>query len=165
MTVWKQVGPWTYQFYEPDIPPNELGAFSAIVSRWQKKRQGRPVPAWSDFDFSDFKGWHGNLVIYEFSYDPFDWKVRLSGTNVDELYKRTLTGLDREEFYIDAIEREEAGEFYEMASRELLIAHTIGPLNLKDRDYREVAYLELPLSDDGKQATHSIELVLPQKSR
>lgn len=161
MALWKHVGPWAYNYYDPDEDLKKLVGFEAIVSLWQERRQGRRVPAWRDFDFTDFKGWHGNLVVYEFSYDPFDWKVRLSGSNVDELFDRGLTGLDRGSVYENSIEKKEAGKFYEMTSRNLLIAHTTGPLNIRHRDFRHVCYLELPLCDRGDKATHAIELVLP----
>ena len=59
------------------------------------------------------------------------------------------------------IEQDESEEIYEMACRKLYISNTFGPLNVKNLDYKEIEFLELPLSDDGIRATHTIEAAIP----
>ena len=68
--IWKDTGKWTFTHYDPDIDPALLPHFSKLIEIWQSKRQGRRVPAWQDFDFYDFKGWHGYISVYEVTYDP-----------------------------------------------------------------------------------------------
>lgn len=161
MTVWREHLGWTYNYFQPDADPSIIPVFSDFVALWQSKRKGRPVPARRDFNFYDFTGWHGWVCIHEVRYDPFDYTVRLSGSSVDELYGLTTQGLDREEMNRIYSEQFVRDEFDEFACRNLLVAYIEGPLNIKDRTYTRVRYLELPLSDNGERADHTIEIVQP----
>jgi len=156
VTLWKKIDEFSFSYFKPDENSPELHLFKDLIDVWQSKRRGRYVPAWSDFDFFDFKGWHGYLAIYDIFYDPFDYRTRLTGVQFDDLLGRNMTGKNREEFMELAVEDEFADKFYEMACREMLIAHTKG-VNVKGREHRKVEFLELPLSDDGRRATQTIE--------
>ena len=161
MTIWRRYQGWTYEYFEPDVDPASVPTFSDLLAMWQSKRRGRRVPARSDFSFYDFKGWHGWVCIHEVRYDPFDYTVRLSGSSIDSLYGLSTQGFGREEMnevYSEQIIRDEFDEF---ACRNLLISYIDGPLNIKDRTFTNVRYLELPVSDDGKRADHTIEVVHP----
>ncbi len=92
MAMWKEFEGWTYEHFDRDIEPAALPGFEDLVRLWQDRRGDRAVPSWSDFDFYDFKGWHSQLGLYEISYDPFDYTCRLSGTVVDGVFGRTMTG-------------------------------------------------------------------------
>ncbi|MEQ8443011.1 MAG: hypothetical protein RIM33_14745 [Alphaproteobacteria bacterium] len=151
---------WTYRSFEPDMAAEELPRFEELIRLWQSRRNGRRVPAWRDFDFLDFKGWHGLISVYEITYDPFDWKVRLSGTCVDHVFGQARTGKTRSELYADALEEEEATAFYEKACADQMICLTRGPINLQDRDFHWVEFLELPCSDGPEVATHTIEAMI-----
>jgi hypothetical protein len=164
MTLWKQQNGWRYECFEPDTDPSTFPHFEDLVRLWQSKRQGRRVPSKKDFDFYDFKGWHGWLVLYDVKWDPFDYVVRLSGTQVDELYGFGATGFDRQkmnEVYEETTVRD---EFDEMNCRNLTISRISGPLNIKGKGFQRVVYLELPLSEDGNRASATIEAVVPLKS-
>lgn len=161
MTLWKEIDRWRYHYYEPDESAEEFPNFASLHDIWRSKRNGRRVPAWKDFDFYDFVGWHGKLSIYEIRYDPFDYTVRLSGTNIDEMYQRNMKGVQLDDMRELILEQNNSEEFYEMTCRNLCIAKTFGPLNVKNLDYKEVEFLEFPLSDDGIRATHTIEAALP----
>src|SRR3546814_10666957 len=50
-----------------------------------------------------------------------------------------------------------------MNCRNLMVALTTGPLNVINRTYKSVSYLELPLSDDGRRASNTIEAALPHE--
>ena len=157
MTIWKVFEDWTYEYFDRDIEPVALPGFEDFVRLLQDRRGDRVVPSWSDFDFYDFKGWHGRLGLYEISYDPFDYTCRLSGTEVDEAFGQTMTGTKGSELAELRVEHPFTLEFYEMVCREMLIARTSGPLNLKGREYIHATFLALPLSDDGLRATHVLE--------
>ena len=161
MTLWKFENGWRYEYFEPDIDPASIPEFESLLTVWQSKRAGRRVPSRRDFDFYDFKGWHGWITLYDVTYDPFDYVVRLSGTNIDQLYGRTTKGLDREGMNRIYAETATRDEFDEMTCRKLLISHITGPLNVQGKTYNRVAYLELPLSDDGERASSTIEAILP----
>ncbi len=161
MTVWRQFEGWTYEYFDADIDPATIPTFSSFVALWQSKRKGRRVPARDDFDFYDFKGWHGWVCIHEVRYDPFDYTVRLSGSSIDSLYGLSTQGFDRDEMNKIYSEQTVRDAFDEFACRNLLISYIEGPLNIKDRTFTSVRHLELPLSNGGDKADHTIEVVFP----
>ncbi len=161
MTIWYQSDRWTYRYFEPDIDPASIPEFEGLIRIWQSKRGDRRVPAWSDFEFYDFVGWHGQISVYDVHYDPFDYTTRLSGTRQDALFGRTLTGLNRADFNAFYLRDSKMDTFSEFICRNLYISYMEGPLNMKGREFKSVRYLELPLSDDGSRAHHTLESILP----
>ena len=160
MAIWKEFEDWTYEYFDRDIEPAALPGFEDLVRLWLDRRGDRPVPSWSDFDFYDFKGWHGRISVYDVSYDPFDYISRLSGTEVDEALGRTMTGTKGSEITEMRLESVAPMEFYEMTCRQMLIARTSGSLNLKGREHVLVTLVEFPLSDDGLRTTHTLEALV-----
>lgn len=163
MVLWKEEKGWRYEYFEPDVDASAIPEFESLIRTWQSKRNGRRVPAKDDFDFFDFKGWHGWISLFDVFYDPFDYVVRLSGTRVDELYGCSTTGYDRARMDRLYVEKQNRDVFDEMNCRNLTISLITGPLNIRNRTYKRAIYLELPLSDDGSRATHTIEAVIPRK--
>ncbi len=90
MAIWKKLENWAFEYFDRDIEPEALPGFEDLVRLWQDRRGERAAPAWSDFDFYDFKGWHGRISVYDVSYDPFDYITRLSGTVVDGVLDQTM---------------------------------------------------------------------------
>ena len=78
MPIWREFPGWTYEYFDSDVKPESLPGFEGLLSLWKEKRGDRAVPAWSDFDFADFKRWHSRIAVYEIYYDPFDYSCRLS---------------------------------------------------------------------------------------
>ncbi len=160
MAIWKEFEGWTYEHFDRDVEPAALPGFEDLVRLWQDRRGDRVVPSWSDFDFYDFKGWHGRLSLYEISYDPFDYTCQLSGTEVDEVLGLTITGLKGTDLAEMRVEDLATMEFEEMTCRQMLIARISGPLNLKGREHIQATFVEFPLSDDGLKATHTLEALI-----
>jgi len=92
VAIWKEHDSWKYEIFERDVEPKMLPGFEDLVRLWQKKRGDRPVPAWSDFDFHDFVGWHGRITASEVLYDPFDYRYRLFGEQIAEQFNADYTG-------------------------------------------------------------------------
>jgi len=157
MTIWKEFEDWIYEYFDRDIEPAALPGYEDLVRLWQSKRGDRVVPSWSDFDFYNFKGWHGRLSVYDISYDPFDYTWRLSGTEVDVAYDQTLTGVTGSDLAEMRVEHPATMEFYEMTCRQMLISRQLGSLNFKGREHIQVTFVEFPLSDDGLRATQTLE--------
>ncbi len=160
MTIWKKFEDWTYEYFDRDIDPAALPGFEDLVQLWQDRRGDRPAPSWSDFDFYDFKGWHGRLSVYDISYDPFGYTFRLSGTMVDVAYDRNMTGVTGSDLEEMRVEQPAAMEFYEMTCRQMLISRQLGSLNFKGREHVQVTFVEFPLSDDGLRATQTLEALI-----
>jgi len=165
MTLWPTKNAWDYHYFEPDMDPAELPVFESLIRIWQSKRNGRRVPSWADFDFFDFKGWHGDVTVYDVTYDPFDYVTRLSGTRMDELFGRTLTNLNREDFNKLYARDSETDSFSAFICENLYISYSEGSLNAAGKEFKPVLYLELPLSDDGVRAQHTIEVIIPVGTR
>ena len=164
MAVWKEFEGWTYEYFDRDIEPATLPGFEDLVRLWQVKRGDRAVPSWPDFDFYDFKGWHGRISVYDISYDPFEYTCRLSGTMVDGVFDRTMTGVTGSELAEMSLEHPAAMEFYEMTCRRMLISRTSGPFDFEDRDQIQASFVEFPLSDDGQRATQTLEALVSRDS-
>ncbi len=160
MAIWKEFEGWTYEYFDRDVEPAALSGFEDLVRLWQDRRGDRVVPSWSDFDFYDSKGWHGRLSVYDISYDPFDYTCRLSGTMVDGVFDRTMTGVTGSELAELQVEHTATQEFYEMTCGRMLISRVAGPLNLKGREHIQATFVELPLSDDGLRASHTLEALI-----
>ncbi len=164
MAIWSEFEGWTFEHFDRDIGPALLPGFEDLVRLWLGKRGDRAVPSWSDFDFYDFKGWHGRLCVYDISYDPFDYTIRLSGTVFDGVYERTMTGTKGSELAETRVEDPTTTEFYEMICDRMLISRVSGPLNMKGREHIHATFVELPLSDDGHRATHTLEALIGEKA-
>ena len=160
MTIWKEFDGWTYEYFDRDIEPSTLPGFEDLARLWQDRRGDRTAPAWSDFDFYDFKGWHGRISVYDVSYDPFDYMTRLSGTVVDGVYDQTMTGITGSQMEEMRVEPPDAMEFYEMTCRRMLISRQSGMLNFRGREHIHVTFVEFPLSDDGSRSTHTLEALI-----
>lgn len=156
MTFWDTIEGFSFHYFEPMEDGPELEPFMPLISVWRSKIQGGYVPSWSDFDFTDFAGWHSKLAIYDIHYDPFDYKVRLSGEQFNQILGRNMKGMTRDDLLAIAVEDKIADAFYEKTCSEMLIAYTKG-INIINRQHVDVEFLELPLSDSGDRATQTIE--------
>ena len=160
MAVWKRVDDWTYEVFDHNTTPEQFGVFESLVALWRAKRGDRKMPSWAEFDFYDFKGWHGRIGVYDISYDPFDYTCRLSGTEVDGVFDRNMTGVTGSDLAKLEVEDIAFMEFNEMTCRQMLISRISGPLNYTGREHVEATFVEFPLSDDGLKATHTLEALL-----
>lgn len=154
MALWKEHNFWKYEVFDRDIAPELLPGFEDMVRLWQKKRDGRPSPAWSDFDFHDFVGWHGRIAVLEVFRQPFDMRYRLFGEEIAERYKADFTGKLLSELVDSGREPPEDLEFYEMLTREMLIARVSGELFWLKRPHVTSTFVEFPLSENSETMTH-----------
>ena len=161
--LWKRVGAWSYYHYDRHTPADAFGPYAPPVDMWHGKKNGRELPAWRDFDFYDFIGWHGWICVFDIRHDPFDWTCRLSGTHVDELTGRSFQGKSRAHVYDQAI-TESTMEFFEHALTHGKIGWCVGPINLFGREHIHAQYLELPCSNDGRSVDTVIEIMISRKS-
>ena len=79
--------------YSPETPSAAFGPFTSFVALWHAKRRNGRLPAWRDFDFHDFKGWHGMIHVDELvSLEPFEMRCRLWGSQLTEILGIDETG-------------------------------------------------------------------------
>jgi hypothetical protein len=160
MAIWRKAGNWLYETFERDIDPEALPGCEDLVRLWQEKRGDRPVPAWADFDFHDFTGWHGRITLADVIYDPFDFRYRLVGLQVTERLRKDYTGKLYTEMVAEGMDPFDDFEFYEMTSRKLLISRLSGDLRWAGQKYVSVTFIDFPLSDDGEKGTHILTAML-----
>lgn len=145
-----EVDDWAYDVFDRNTPPSDFGPFEDLVNVWKSKWVGNDLPAWRDFDFDDFAGWYGSLIVEDIIPEGNgDVRFRLWGTKVTDLFHRDLTGKCMSEVEDDWFDPEE----YELVTRiveEGVIIRSRGHLGWEGREYRKIITLELPLAEDGK---------------
>ena len=154
MAVWKEYDDWKYECFERDIDPEMLPGFEDLARLWQNRRGDRPAPVWNDFDFHDFAGWHGRILVTEVFYDPFDFRYKLFGSELVERFGIDKTGqyfTEQEDCSFDPIED---FEFHETTSRSMLITRLSGQPYWLARPHIDTIFVAFPLSDTGEMATH-----------
>ena len=161
MAIWKKVDGWVYEYFELDTPASEFDGFEPIINLWNSKRTGTNIPSWSDFDFYDFKGWHGKVCKNTYQFNPFDYKVELFGVDFVELVGRDMTNMMGSELVNLGEEVALEMEYYEWICKNVYISRTHGTLFYEGREHKRANFLDLPLSDNGKTVTHSVEFMLP----
>jgi hypothetical protein len=127
----------------PDLQP--------VLRYWNTKRGASFAPRRRDIDPADLVEWLPRVMIADVSYEPLDFRYRLSGTGILDLHGKELTArrpqdLDPPEYgkliyqhYCEAVRRREP-------LLHLILFDTI------DRS-RSYARLLLPLSEDGSVVT------------
>ena len=160
MAVWRKIHSWLYETFERDVEPAMLPGCENLVRLWQGKRGDRPVPAWSDFNFPDFKGWHGRITLADVIYEPFDLRYRLVGIQVAERLRKDYTGKLYTQMVEEGMDPIDDLEFYEMTNRKMLISRLTGDLRWAGHKYVTVTLVGFPLSDGGETATHQMSAML-----
>lgn len=164
MAIWREHPDWKYECFEATTSSDNFVGFENIVGVWRSKFVDGKIPAWADFDFYDFKGWHGFVSISEYLYDPFDLKVRLWGTEMARLYDRDMTGKRLSDLIDSGTDPQTDLEYYAMLGKNMYIGYSTGTLEWIDQSHIHVSFLDLPLSDNKEYATHGIGILL-QRAR
>jgi hypothetical protein len=152
MAVWKRVRNWTYELFDSDTPAERFDAFESLVCLWQAKRGDRDMPSWADFDFYDFKGWHGAIVVHDVISEPFDLRCRLWGSKLTEILGADNTGKLFSEFGAGYTENDIA--YLAEVCRSGSIGMSYGQLDWLQKGHKAAAFIDLPLSDDGSKVNH-----------
>lgn len=144
---------WVSEIYSKDTSPDELNVFGSLKQLWDDRRVGDALPAWRDFDFVDFKGWHGWISVDDIIPGPtYESVFRLWGTALTELYEVDYTNCKFSDL-LGVHFSEHDQDLLTKMCRTHNLRITYGPVdwNLEDR-YRKatrVIFIELPLADDG----------------
>lgn len=165
MVKWRKAHGWTYEIFPLDTTAETLDRLQPFRELWDSKRTGGILPAWRDFELSDFVDWYGWIVVEDvIPGDAYNSVIRLWGTNVTKLYGLDLTGKRTRDY---------AGEIYSTEdydmSRELVKNPSIrlcsGPLDWKHgyhwRPATHYTLIQLPLANDGVVVDKLIMLIQP----
>jgi len=149
MAIWKRALGWTYQVFDADTPAREIAPFDSLVELWQSRFRGEHLPAWRDFSFDNFYGWHGWLRVGDFVPGRTDdFVYRLWGTHSVDFYGVDLTGkrMSELDFGFDDDDR----ELLTLLATEKMMTLASGPVFWQERNHLQVSVLKLPLADDGQ---------------
>lgn len=125
-------------------PPPFIPAFGGLITLWRSKFRAKTPPSWSDFDFFEFKDWHGRLAVSVFEGDEL--RFRLFGTDLCDLVGRDLTG--KLLFEHIAPEKAPAVRAYFACLRAgPALGHASGHLPVAGREFIIIENLDLPLTD------------------
>lgn len=153
---------WKYYRYDLDEPVSDFPHFESLWQCWQTRRTDGKLPAWRDFDFDDFRGWYGFLIVYDVLHNPFDLKYRMFGTEMVEMYKAEYTGKTIRENNFEIEDNQDLDHFEGLYNQRKVGAST-GPIYWDDRHWRCLSFLDLPLSDDGNTITHFLTAMREMK--
>jgi hypothetical protein len=148
MAIWKQVDDWTYETFDAGVSPETIASFHSLVNLWQSRFKNDRLPAWRDFSFEDFNGWHGWLRVGDFIPGKTDdFRYRLWGVHSVDFYGVELTGkcMSELDFGFDDDDR----ELLTMLVLDKKITLATGPVFWQKRNHYSVSILKMPLADDG----------------
>lgn len=154
MAVWRTVDNWTYEIHAADTDAACFANHESLVELWHGKRVGEALPARSDFDFEDFRGWWGWVTIGEL-LDPEGgvMRFRLWGSKVAELTQLEMTGKTMHDHHgtrPDATSYDDIDlDFIRELTVRRGIGRSIGPVDWNMPDYARMETVRLPLADDG----------------
>jgi len=160
MTVWRKTRGWLYETFDRDVDPAELAGCSDIARMWREKSGDRPAPAWADYQFREFAGWHDRISLADVSYNPFNLRYRLVGTKLSARLGKDYTGMSYSELVASGLDPVDDFEFYEMICSKMLISRVSGDLRWAGTTPVSVTFVEFPLCDGGDRATHILGVML-----
>jgi hypothetical protein len=133
--------------------PLEVEALSdpgpqTLYAYWQRKLVGRRMPARSDIDPLDLKAVLPNLILLDVHAEPLDFRVRVAGTRIYDIFGADLTGRSVRDLtpplLSDAI-----WASLETMTRDGLPQHVHLEFATASGYARSYRVLRLPLGDDG----------------
>ncbi len=159
MTVYHVDNDLTYEYFELDTDPSVFTGAEQFVELWNIKRGSNQLPKWSDYDWDDYTPWSGFIAISDITWDPYDFKYRLYGTNLVTKFGRDLTGRKGSDLYGHEYTENLSYEFYKMVAQGPYISRVHGSSPIIGREFIRREYVEVPLSETGDRVTHTIALV------
>ncbi len=146
---------WRYTLYPLGQDRAEFGQAGKLLELWSRKQAARShglLPARAQFDFLDFRGLHGRIMISEVQSGPFDLLVRLWGTTQTQILNYDRTGMLLSQCGDPRFNDIEADlRYYEELCRLPAIGVREGGVFWQERDHLIISYLDLPLADDGQR--------------
>ncbi|MEQ9331051.1 hypothetical protein [Thalassobaculum sp.] len=137
-----------------DTPSARFGPLAGFVEIWRGKWRGDRLPAWSDFDFYDFVGWHGLIYVDQIlARRPLEMRCRLWGSRLADLLGHDETG----QLFSRSPAAGEPG--LRAANAQLIDTGGIGIVLGRALSYgrmTEFTVVKLPCAEDGATVDHLI---------
>ncbi|MBO6503190.1 MAG: PAS domain-containing protein [Kordiimonadaceae bacterium] len=140
----------------------EVTEFKEILSLYASKLEGRLMPRWQDFSFSEFVGWHPRLALSQIEGD--DLRFRIFGTAFVELFARDLTG----QLLIGSMVAEQTQStkthFHALLNGPR-IGLAKGRVPAEGRGFLRFEVIDLPLADENGEVSHFLHACAPPTER
>ena len=156
----------TCSFYNKNqAPPSDLGKLTEFFLLWKEKWNNDRLPKRHHFSFEDFLGWHSHMRIIDIGGTIEDYKKNLIVGEVFAYYfgRSTLY----EVIHSDNPPKIESVKHYDEYLTYIFDHHyciSFGTVTDENGFIHNFKWIDLPLSDDGKNISHIITaLELEQK--
>lgn len=150
---------WSWRDHDVDCPLDAFGPFARVASIWRRRGLGRPtgIPVWRECEFSDFRGWHGRINLFEVLPDtPIAFRIRMMGTTFVSLFGEDCTG-QRLAGGVGGFIDEDLPRLRRIVAGPR-IGRTAGPIDWRDREPIMVDLLYLPVSSTGTHVDRLMEI-------
>ena len=130
--------------------PESIGhsRLAALARLWSRKASGKRLPAREDFDPAELRPWLGRLMLLDVVENGKDFRYRLHGTSLVELFGEDLTGCAVGE--LDLKRRSTLMAEYRKAF-ETRSPQYVPSKALAEKEHLHIAKLVLPLASDGER--------------
>ena len=129
-------------------PAAAARAHEELFGYWASRRRGPGLPGRRDLDPRDIKRLLPTLSLTEVLREPLDFRIRLAGTGLYDVYGREITGKRLSEVYNAA-----AADYWRSELSRLVESGkpAVGVHNLAWRgaSHLSILWLRLPLASDG----------------
>ena len=130
-------------------PAAAARAHEELFAYWASRRTGATLPARRDLDPAGIKRLLPTVCLIDVLHDPLDFRMRLAGTGLYDVYGREITGRGLSEIYNSA-----AADYWrrELADvvRERKPAVGVHNLAWRGASHLSILWLRLPLASNGR---------------
>jgi hypothetical protein len=135
-----------------------------VYEYWQRKLQGRRMPARSDIDPLDLKPVLPHLILLDVQSSPLDFRYRVAGTRTYDIFGFDLTGKSVREIGPTAVSQGVWASLAALAS-DGVPQYVKLEFTTSDGYARAYHVLRLPLGDDGKAVDRVLVMTAFERGR
>lgn len=132
--------------------------FAPLIDLWEARRGDARAPCWRQMDFSDFLGWHPDIVMSSFDDDEPDPIYRIVGDAFAQMTNVPKRGMRFSE-YAPELYESQLREHFRKLREEALIGVFEGQTAVVGYEHVHLQVLELPFRDGGERIDRLIHAV------
>ncbi|MDB5477480.1 MAG: hypothetical protein JWP49_2991 [Phenylobacterium sp.] len=129
-------------------PAAAARAHEELFAYWASRRQGARLPGRRDLDPGDIKRLLPTLSLIDVVREPLDFRIRLAGTGLYDVYGREITGRGLSDVYNSA-----AADYWRLELAKVVAdgrpAVGMHSLAWRGASHLSILWLRLPLAADG----------------
>lgn len=128
-------------------PAAAARAHEELFAYWASRRQGAKLPGRRDLSPGDIKRLLPTISLLDVSRDPLDFRVRLAGTGLYDVYGREITGRRLPEIYNTSAADYWRAELGQVAQGKPAVG--VHNLAWRGASHLSILWLRLPLASNG----------------